>query len=154
MKFLKIRLSGAVAVRLAAVLGIAAASLWLTACNHQEPSDEQLKQQAAQTTKQVKQGAQQAAADAKVAAANAERKVNDIAAGVKEGLKSDGKPAAGVVDINSASEEQLTDLPGITGARAQRIIRGRPYTTPHDLVSKGILSSEQYARISGQVTAN
>jgi DNA uptake protein ComE-like DNA-binding protein len=139
-------------LRFVAVMGMFAA-LWLAACN-QQPSDEQLKQQAAQTTQQVKAGAQQAAADAKVAAANAERKVNAIAAGVKEGMKSDGKPAAGLIDINSATEEQLVDLPGITGARAQRIIRGRPYGNPHDLVSKGILTSEQYGRISGQVTAN
>ena len=77
-----------------------------------------------------------------------------IAAGVKEGLKSDGKPAAGTIDINSATEDQLVDLPGITGARAQRIIRGRPYGNPHDLVSKGILTNEQYGRISGQITVN
>jgi DNA uptake protein ComE-like DNA-binding protein len=142
------------AARWVGTLAICIALIWLTSCNAQQPSDEQLKQQAAQTTQQVKQGAQQAAADAKVAAANAERKANAIAAGVKEGLKSDGKPAAGSVDLNSATEEQLVDLPGITGARAQRIIRGRPYDAPQDLVSKGILTREQYGRISGQVTAN
>jgi DNA uptake protein ComE-like DNA-binding protein len=130
-----------------------AALLWLAACNSKSPSDEQLKQQAAQATQQVKQGAQQAAADAKVAAANAERKVNDIAAGVKQGLHADGKPSAVPIDINSASEEQLIDLPGITGSRAQRIIRGRPYNAPADLVRKGILTKEQYNRISEQVTA-
>jgi DNA uptake protein ComE-like DNA-binding protein len=145
---------GLAALRLAAALAVTCACLWLAACNSQQPSDEQLKQQAAQTTQQVKAGAQQAAADAKVAAANAERKVNDIAAGVKEGMKSDGKPSPGTVDINSATEEQLVDLPGITGSRAQRINRGRPYGNSHELVSKGILTSEQYGRISGQVTAN
>ncbi len=145
---------GHLAIKFAAILWISAASLWLASCSTQQPSDEQLKQKAAQTTQQVKQGAQQAAADAKVAAANAEQKVNAIAAGVKEGLKSDGKPAPGLVDINSASEEQLVDLPGITGSRAQRIIRGRPYDDPHDLVSKGILTKDQYGRISTQITAH
>ncbi len=140
-------------VRLASALGLVTVSLWLAACNTQQPSDEQLKQQAAQTTQQVKEGAKQAAADAKVAAANAERKVNDIAAGVKQGLKSDGKSGASIVDINAATEEQLVDLPGITGSRAQRIIRGRPYSDPHDLVSKGILTKEQYDRIAGEITA-
>jgi len=147
------RKSDSFVLRFVAFIGMFAALLWLAACS-QQPSDEQLKQQAAQTTQQVKKGAQQAASDAKVAAANAERKVNDIAAGVKQGLKSDGKPAAGTVDINSATEEQLADLPGITGTRAQRIIRGRPYSNPHELVSKGVLTSDQYGRISGQVTAN
>jgi len=144
-------LSGFV-LRFTVVMGMFAALVWLAGC--QQQSDEQLKQQAAQATQQAKAGAEQAAADAKVAAANAERKVNAVAAGVKEGLKSNTKPGAGLVDINTASEDQLVDLPGITGARAQRIIRGRPYGSPHDLVSKGILTSEQYGRISGQITAN
>jgi DNA uptake protein ComE-like DNA-binding protein len=141
------------AARWMGTFAIGAMLLWLTSCNTQQPSNEQLQQQAAQTTQQVKQGAQQAAANAKVAAANAESKVNAIAAGVKEGLKS-GKPRSGVVNINSATEEQLVELPGISGGRAQRIIRGRPYSDPQDLVSKGILTREQYGRISGQVTAN
>lgn len=141
------------AARWMGTFAIGAMLLWLTSCNTQQPSNEQLQQQAAQTTQQVKQGAQQAAANAKVAAANAESKVNAIAAGVKEGLKT-GKPGSGVVNINSATEEQLVELPGISGGRAQRIIRGRPYSDPQDLVSKGILTREQYGRISGQVTAN
>lgn len=141
------------ATRLAVAICLFAASLWLVACAKKQ-SDEQLKQQAAQATQQAKAGAQQAAADAKVAAANAERKVNDIAAGVKEGLKSNTKPGAGTIDINSASEEQLVDLPGITGARAERIIRNRPYSQPHDLVAKGVLTEAQYGRISGQITTD
>jgi DNA uptake protein ComE-like DNA-binding protein len=151
MKVNQKRNSDHFAIRFAVSMAVFAVFLWLAGCSKQT-SDEELKQKAAQTTQQVKAGAQQAAADAKGAAANAERKVNDIAAGVKEGLKS--KPGAGRVDINSASEDQLVDLPGITGARAQRIIRGRPYSNPHDLVSKGVLTDEQYRRISGQVTAN
>lgn len=152
MKFHATRHSSGFLARLAVVIFLFAATVWLAACS-QQTSDEQIKQKAAETTQQVKQGAKQAAADAKVAAANAERKVNDVAAGVKEGLKSDVKPVAGRVNINSASEEQLVDLPGITGARAQKIIRNRPYSDPHELVSKGILTDAQYGRISGKITA-
>ena len=141
------------AARWVGTFAVGAMLLWLTSCDAKQPSNEQLQQQAAQTTQQVKQGAQQAAADAKVAAANAESKVNAIAAGVKEGLKS-GKPGSGVLNINSATEEQLVELPGISGARAHRIIHGRPYGDPQDLVNKGILTKEQYGRISSQVTAN
>lgn len=130
------------------LLLITVAAALIASCNRQ-PSDEQLKQQAEQATQQAKQAARQAAANAKAAAANAERQVNDVAAGVKQGLKS-----GNAVDINSASEEQLADLPGITGARAQKIIRGRPYGDPHDLVSKGVLTREQYERISRQVRVN
>jgi DNA uptake protein ComE-like DNA-binding protein len=134
---------------------------WLAGCNNNNTpqSDQQLKEQAAKTTEQVKQGAQQAAADAKVAAANAERKVDDIAAGVKEGLKSDTKPSpatnsAGTIDINSASAADLQSLPGISAARARRIIDNRPYSSAHDLVSKGVVSEAEYSRISGKIVAD
>jgi len=128
------------------------ALLWFAGCTSRPQSDEQLKEQAAKTTEQVKQGAKQAAADAKVAAANAERKINDVAAGVKEGLKN-GSPVDTSININSASAGQLETLPGITRSRAERIIKGRPYSDPQDLVSKGILTQAQLDRISGQITA-
>jgi DNA uptake protein ComE-like DNA-binding protein len=133
-------------------LGAWLALLWLAGCGNHPQSDQQLKQQAAQTTEQVKAQAQQTAAEAKVAAANAERKVNDIAAGVKEGMNGN---AANVntVDVNTATETQLTTLPGISPTRARRIIHDRPYAAPHDLVSKGILSEAEYDRISAQVVA-
>jgi DNA uptake protein ComE-like DNA-binding protein len=140
-----------------AALAMSAALVGFTGCNNSNPpSDQQVKEQAAKTTEQVKQGAQQAAADAKVAAANAERKVDDVAAGVKEGLHSDTKPspAGGTVDINSASTDQLAALPGISGVRAQRIVDNRPYSAPHDLVSKGLISEAEYSRISGKIVAD
>jgi DNA uptake protein ComE-like DNA-binding protein len=127
------------------------ALFWLAGCSSRPQSDEQLKEQAAKATEQAKEGAKQAAADAKVAAANAERKINDVAAGVKEGWKN-GKGEESI-NINSASKEQLETLPGITGARAGRIIKGRPYSDPHDLVKKGILTEAQFDRISGEITA-
>jgi DNA uptake protein ComE-like DNA-binding protein len=132
-----------------------AAGLSMVGCNHPNTTqnDQQLKDQAAQTTQEVKQDAQEAAANARVAAAKAERKVDDIAAGVKEGLHDNAKPSPGSVDINSASAGQLTTLPGISPTRAQRIIDNRPYGAPHDLVSKGVVSEAEYGRISGNVVA-
>jgi DNA uptake protein ComE-like DNA-binding protein len=113
------------------------------------PSDEQIKQQAAETTQQVKQGAEQAAADAKIVAAKAEDKINAVAAGVKQGLRGD--QAGAKTDLNSANRDQLLTLPGITPAKARRIIDGRPYATPGDLVSKGVLSQNQLDRIADRV---
>jgi DNA uptake protein ComE-like DNA-binding protein len=138
-----------------AALAVSAALLWLSGCTNPPKTDQQIQEQAAQTTQQVKQDAQTAAANARVAAAKAERKVDDIAAGVKEGLRSD-KPAPGTsqtVDINSASAARLSALPGISLARAQRIVAGRPYSTPHDLVDKGFISEEEYRRISDKIAA-
>lgn len=116
----------------------------------QSQQDEQLKQNAAKAAQEAKQTAQEAADKARIAAANAEKKVNAIAAGVKEGL---GKPSTGTIDINSASKEQLAALPGISPVRAQHIIDHRPYDTPKDLVRKGLISQAEYDRISGKVTA-
>ncbi len=130
--------------------------LWLAGCGNRPQSDQQVKQQAAQTTEQVRAKAQQAEADARMEAANAERKVNDIAAGVKKGLSSNtspGAPGSNLVDLNTASKARLTTLPGISPVRAGRIIHNRPYATPHDLISKGVLSQEEYNRISSQITA-
>jgi DNA uptake protein ComE-like DNA-binding protein len=148
------------AVRRRFGVGCAALALTLTfaglGCNNPPKSDQELKDQAAQTTQEVKQDARVAAADAKVAAAKAERKVDDIAAGVKEGLRNDA-PAPNHrenVDINSASEDQLTGLPGITPARARKIIGNRPFGSPHDLVSKGVVSEAEYQRISGRIVAD
>lgn len=130
------------------------ALLWLAGCTTRPQSDQDIKQQAAQTTEQVKAGAKQAAADAKVAAANAEREANDIAAGVKQGLHNNASPnSSGSVDINSASQARLATLPGITAVRARRIINNRPYGSPHDLVSKGVLTREEYDQIAGQIVA-
>lgn len=139
-----------------AALAITVGLAWIAGCNTNgaPQSDQQLKENAAKTTEQVKAGAQQAAADARVAAANAERKVDAIAAGVKEGMHDNAKPSAGAIDINSASATQLEMLPGISGARAQRILQNRPYSSPHDLVSKGVVSEAEYNRISDKVVAD
>jgi DNA uptake protein ComE-like DNA-binding protein len=130
------------------------ALLWLAGCNNMQ-SDQQVKRQAAQTTEQVKAGAQQAAAEAKVAAARAERDVNDIADGVKEGLDGKDSPSHGpsheVVNINHASEARLVTLPGISPALARKIMNNRPYDSPHDLVSKGVVTEAEYERIAGRL---
>jgi DNA uptake protein ComE-like DNA-binding protein len=112
------------------------------------PTDAQLKQQAEQTTQQVKQDAQQAAANTRAAAANAEDKIDAVAAGVKEGLNGQSSPR---IDLNTASRGQLETLPGISPARAGRIIAARPYSSPDDLVGRNILTQGQFERISGKV---
>jgi competence protein ComEA len=61
--------------------------------------------------------------------------------------------AASLVDINSASEADLKNLPGIGPARARAIIAGRPYAAKDDLVSKKIIPAGVYEKIKGQIIA-
>lgn len=61
--------------------------------------------------------------------------------------------AAPMIDINSASKEDLMKLAGIGDATADKIIAGRPYTSKAQLESKGIVTKAQYAKIRAHVTA-
>jgi competence protein ComEA len=62
-------------------------------------------------------------------------------------------PAQALIDINSATADQLKTLPGIGDAYAKRIIDGRPYTAKNQLVTRGILPQATYNKIASQIVA-
>jgi DNA uptake protein ComE-like DNA-binding protein len=99
-------------------------------CTTQKSGPDDLREKTAQATSDFKR-------DAKA-----------LAEGVKEGWSRD-QP----LDLNKASKDQLTSLPGMSNEGAERIIDGRPYGSASELVSRRIISQQEYEKIKDQVTA-
>jgi DNA uptake protein ComE-like DNA-binding protein len=118
-------------VRIALLSLIVGSCLFLASCYScgAKQNPEQLKEKTAQTTAQLK-------SDAKA-----------VASGIREGWNRD-KP----LNINRADKEQLSTLPGITAAEADRIIANRPYDNVQELVTQRVLTQRDLDRIKDRIT--
>ena len=138
-------------------LSLCSAALVLASCigcNSNDPDqrarDEKTRDEVAKATERAKPEIEDAGRKLGEVAHDAADQARAAAEGVREGWNNGQHP---LVDLNSASESQLLDLPGINRPAARKIIDGRPYRDKHDLIDKGILSGATYQKIRDQVTA-
>jgi len=59
-----------------------------------------------------------------------------------------------LLDINTASKDELDKLPQIGEARAEAIIKGRPYKAKSDLYEKKIIPENAYNAIKDRIIAH
>jgi DNA uptake protein ComE-like DNA-binding protein len=115
----------------------------------QRQRDEKTRDDVAKATERLKPAIEDAGRKLGEATEKAAEEARAAAQGVKEGW---ARGAHAPVDLNSASERELTELPGITGPEARKIIHARPYHDKRDLVAKGVLSHSSYIKIQDQIT--
>jgi competence protein ComEA len=77
-----------------------------------------------------------------------------LAAQVKDMPKAPGKPInpPSIVDINAAPEAEIVSV-GIERTVAKKIIEGRPWRNKRDLLTKQLLTKEQYEKFKDSLVA-
>ena len=103
-----------------------------SACSTQPSNPDQVRQATANATSEIKN-------DTKA-----------VAEGIRDGLSRPSPEHP--IDLNNATQSQLTSLPGISNETAARIVANRPYRAPHDLVDRRLVTADEYKQIADRVT--
>lgn len=72
----------------------------------------------------------------------------------KSGTSTSNRRQGGMIDLNSASAEELDTLPGVGEKRAAAIIAHRPYKAKDELVERKIIPQSVYNQIKDKVVAH
>jgi uncharacterized Fe-S cluster-containing protein len=95
-----------------------------------KPTADEVREKTAETTAEIKQNAK------------------SVAEGVKEGWHRDKAR----VDLNRATRDELVGT-GLTRTQSDRVIEHRPYASTRELLTKHVLSEDEYNTIAPHVTA-
>lgn len=71
----------------------------------------------------------------------------------EQAAKTTATEGKALVDINSASLEELKAIPGIGDAYAKKIIENRPYRAKDDLVKRKLLPGHVYEKVKDRIVA-
>jgi DNA uptake protein ComE-like DNA-binding protein len=77
----------------------------------------------------------------------------DVKAGAAVAQRAATQKAAALIDINTATADQLKAIPGIGDAYSAKIINGRPYRAKNELVQKKIVPQSVYNKIKDLIIA-
>jgi Helix-hairpin-helix motif len=116
----------------AILLGVLFSGFGLLGCSTDDhkPNADEVREKTAETTAELK------------------RNAKSVAEGVKEGWSRDKRR----VDLNTASRDELVGT-GLTRTQSDRVIEHRPYASPRELLTKHVLSEDEYAQIEPHVRA-
>jgi competence protein ComEA len=118
----------------------------------QQSEQQRVRQEARNDARELRKDLQQAGAEAQKAAEQFRADTHAAVAGARDGWK-EGSPAPNTVDINSAPANELATLPGMSQTAAERIVHGRPYGDPSDLMTRGLLPQAEYDRVRDRLEA-
>jgi DNA uptake protein ComE-like DNA-binding protein len=96
---------------------------------------------------------EKSSASEKPAKAEKPAATESASASASKSSKSSASASSAPVDLNTASEKELEELPGVGPATAKKIVAGRPYASVSDLSKAGV-SSSTISKISSMVVVS